>query len=382
MPSNDKLIRWFDLLAALLRRRYAVTFTELAHDVPAYAHRDQPSPTLLRMFERDKDELRRAGIRIETVLVPDGDPSTYQLRAEDFYLPYLVLSGAETPSAPAARVIPRDAIGARRLPTLSVLPEEAVMLRRAAERVQSLGEPQLVLDAAQALRKLRHDLPDVLPAAQTPDVKSASTNFAAIADAVHRRKRLTFEYLSMGRGGTDVRTVHPYGLVYLTGNWYLVAHDTVVNERRQFRTSRMSTVKVNGTQPNSADFDPPANFDLRAHARSRQAWELGRGDEEDIDVHFVTQGADVSSATRHAAQVLQDAASEQLSGSAWRYRVRRRDTFLRWLLSFAGNAEPVGPPAVVADWCTLLRETLAVHTQTIASTQTTRSPNPPSTEPT
>jgi predicted DNA-binding transcriptional regulator YafY len=240
MPSNDKLVRWFDLLAALLQRRFPVTFTELARDVPAYAHTDKPSATLLRMFERDKDELRHAGIRIDTVESTEGEPSSYQLKSEHFYLPYLVLAGAESPltsadtasttssttsatsasPAQAARLIPRTGVGARRLPTLSVLPEEAVMLRRAAARVRSLGEPQLTTDADQALRKLRHDLPDTILVPDTPDAKHARSDFATLADAVHRRKRLTFEYHSMGRGEQDRRTVEPYGMVYLTGNWY------------------------------------------------------------------------------------------------------------------------------------------------------------------
>lgn len=377
MTPNDKLIRWFDVLAALLRRRFPASFEELARDVPAYQHTGAPSDTLLRMFERDKDELRRAGVRIETIAGDDSEPPSYRLRAEHFYLPYLVLAGAESTAespSPNAGTPPaaRRGSGARQLPTLAVLPEEAVMLRRAAERVRALGEPQLVQDATQALRKLRYDLPDTLPAPPVLEADTARSAFALIADAIQRRKQILFVYHSMGRGETDNRRVDPYGLVYLTGNWYLVAHDPMAGGLRHFRTSRMAHVKLNTEKANSPDFEVPRDFDLRSHARSRQSWELGTGDAEDIDVRFVAESGDVTAARRHAATVLQNAATPSgdtstatrpVTDSALRFRVRRRDSFLRWMLSFAGHAEPVAPPAVVSDWRALLEATRAVHGQ-------------------
>jgi predicted DNA-binding transcriptional regulator YafY len=44
-----------------------------------------------------------------------------------------------------------------------------------------------------------------------------------------------------------------------------------------------------------------------------------------------------------------------------RFRVRRRDAFARWLLSFAGDIVPVYPDEMVEEFRTLLRETLAHH---------------------
>jgi hypothetical protein len=35
--------------------------------------------------------------------------------------------------------------------------------------------------------------------------------------------------------------------------------------------------------------------------------------------------------------------------------------FLRWVLSFAGDARPVSPPEVVEEWYALLRDTRAAH---------------------
>ncbi len=363
MASNQKLLRWFDLLAALLRMRYPVSFTSLARDVPAYATGQAEPETIMRMFERDKDELRRAGIAIDTVLSSDDESSEYQLRTESFYLPYLVLADAELRATASARGLPPA--GYRGLPTLSLLPEQAVMLRRAAERVRMLGEPELTHDASQALRKLRHDLPDEFPADPTP--AADPTGFAVLLDAVQRHKSVTFSYFSIGRGDTADRTVHPFGLVFVTGHWYLVAYEPAADGVRRFRTSRIQRVHVNTRHPATPDFVTPAGFDLKSHAKSRQSWELGDGDTEEIDVRFVNRGGDVTAAARHGEQILTDASRERTHHAddpdlvVLRFRVRRRDTFLRWLLAFAGAAVPVSPPAVVNDWQRLVEDTLHAH---------------------
>src|SRR5690348_17213412 len=85
-----KLQRWLDLLAALLARRYPVTLEQLVADVPGY-QRGQTKVALRRTFERDKDELRRFGVEIETVRLPDEEGDGYRLAARSFYLPYLAL---------------------------------------------------------------------------------------------------------------------------------------------------------------------------------------------------------------------------------------------------------------------------------------------------
>lgn len=59
-----KIQRWIDLLAALLRRHYPVTFDQLIDQVPAYTAEQKPE-SRRRTFERDKLELRKFGVPIE-----------------------------------------------------------------------------------------------------------------------------------------------------------------------------------------------------------------------------------------------------------------------------------------------------------------------------
>jgi proteasome accessory factor B len=348
MPSNDKLLRWFDLLAALLRRRAGSTFEELARDVPAYAHDGPPDDALQRKFERDKDELRAAGIPIETLASSEGDASRYRLRASDFYLPYLVLTGHEAPRVAAS--------GYRELPSFAVPPDEAASLRRAAERVQSLGAPPLTADADRALRKLRYDLPLDLPVERAAP-RIDALQFTQLVQAAERRKRVTFVYHSMERDTTATRTVEPYGLVFLTGHWYLVAHDPEAGAQRLFRTSRMQQVQVNTRALGTPDFVVPPGFDLKVHARVRPAWALGAGDTEIIEVEVARAVGDAVAAMRLGEPVGDDPAAPRRI----RFTVRRRDAFLRWVLGFAGDLRVVAPAPAVTAWQALLHDTLAAQ---------------------
>ena len=388
MAATDKLHRWLDLLAALLRRRYPARFSDLRRDVPGYDLDGVKEESILRMFERDKDELRELGVAIETMPPDPEGVVAYRLKPGDFYLPLLSVCETAWPLQAELRQVPRDAprrptgIGFQELPVLSLTPDECLALRRAAARVRGLGHPVLASDAASALRKLQFDLADFsgdLPAAATPPggTSAGGTStvdggaFDVLGDALALRKLVRFAYHSMGRDQVGLRTVAPYGLVFLTGHWYLVARDVEADALRQFRVSRIREAAMTNTKRQHPDYDIPADFDLSRHATSRQAWELGDGDLLEVIVVFtgtsgtVTQGlalgepVDTGANADHAAETA--AAVGHPPATPRRFRVRRADPFLRWVLSFAGEARPVAPPPVVDAWQRLLAATRAAH---------------------
>ena len=143
-----KIQRWLDLIAALLWRRYSVAFDELVREVPAYANAPGRA-TLMRMFERDKGELRAFGLDLETVRGNDGEPAGYVLRRKDFYLPYVVVQQSSC----------AERLGYRDLPRVVLELDELETIRAAALLVQQLGDPELAADAESAIRKLAFDLP-------------------------------------------------------------------------------------------------------------------------------------------------------------------------------------------------------------------------------
>jgi hypothetical protein len=154
--SEQKLQRWVDLLAALLIRQRYAPFDELAKDVPGYDIANAQHDSVMRTFERDKDELRRFGVPIETVKDAEGDTLGYRLDRKTFYLPYLQVSGHERA---ARQPLKLDHDGYRGLQTLAFEPDELDAIIEAAARVRSLGDPTLAHEAEAALRKLALDLP-------------------------------------------------------------------------------------------------------------------------------------------------------------------------------------------------------------------------------
>ena len=364
-----KIQRWIDLVAALLRRRYGVTFEELRRDVPAYAQATGRD-ALLRMFERDKDELRKFGVAIEAVIDDDGIPSEYLLRRTDFYLPYLLAtSGTSRPASGRAAVgtapAPVEREGYRDLPRLSFLPDELSAVADAAERARDLGDPLLATDAESAIRKLAFDLPlGALASAASVAVVAGRFGadarvFELLEKSLRARKRVSFAYRSPDRDEPEQREVEPYGLFFLGGNWYVAAHDTGRDGLRNFRLNRIEGVTLNPRREQTPDYVIPRSFDLREHARSRQAWELGDGEAVEAVVSFhVTDGAAA------AAARLGTAASDD--GDTRRFRVRRMSPFVRWLLSFGGDAMAVSPDELRTAVRSCARETLALYVKSPA----------------
>jgi proteasome accessory factor B len=349
--KSPKIQRWVDLLAALLRRRFPASFEELTHDVPAY-DTGQSLEARRRMFERDKDELRAFGVPIETVPSSEGEAPGYRLKADAFYLPYLAV---RSPSGTGPRK--RDPYGYRSLPTLTFEPDELAVVADAATRVRQLGDPLLAEQAESAMRKLAFDLAvDPAPDARLLPVRGgpAPEVLVTLDRALQQRKRVTFGYRAMSSDSTGSRTVEPFGLFFLNQQWYLAARAPGEEVVKNYRMSRMAEVTVNEKRPGTPDYEIPADFSLREHARSRQAWELGAGDAIEATVAFRTRTGATAAAFR-LGEVVEGRPGQR------RFRVRRTDAFVRWLLSFGGDLVPVGPGELVAEYRGLVRETLAHH---------------------
>lgn len=357
--GNAKLQRWVDLMAALLSRSVPATFDDLAHDVPEYALKlaeaeREPDPakrrttreSLKRAFERDKDELKEFGIPITKHEDEEGNANgKYRLKRADFYLPYLCFA---VPGGEVSRPPTVDAWGYHALASLTFEADELQAVVDAAAGVRGLGEPLLTAHVESAMRKLAVDLPldAALPSPDTPRVlrsreRPDAATFESLGDALRRRKVVTFGYHAMSTDHSEARTVEPYGLFFLTGHWYLTGRDRARGELRNFRLNRMGVVAVNAKQSQTPDYEVPTTFRLRDHARSRHAWELGSGDATDVVVEFTgTSGPTV------AAMKL----GREVAGAPTRraFDVRRPDAFVRWVMSFAGEARPVSPGEVVA----------------------------------
>ena len=387
--SEQKLQRWVDLLAALLIRQRHAPFDELAKDVPGYDVANTQRDSVMRTFERDKDELRRFGVPIETVKDGEGETLGYRLDRKAFYLPYLMVSGHER-AAHGPRKIDHD--GYRALQTLAFEPDELDAIIEAAARVRALGDPTLAHEAEAAIRKLALDLPlgavlqDAVSQTMAEDrmVKLARLDkpaeaalerfsrsvramfvpprrqadpsvFDRLSDALARRKVVSFDYFGMERGDRSRRTVEPYGLFFVSSHWYLAGRDIDRDALRNFRLSRVSGVELNPKKSQSADYEIPDDFSLRDHAQAREPWEIGDGDATAAIVEFTA----TTGATQAALRL-----GRPVEGNEHRreFDVRRPDAFARWLLSFGGDVRPIEPAEVRDAYASAASATLGRYT--------------------
>lgn len=341
-----------DLVAALLARKFGATLDELRDLVPGYAAGSLDA--VRRAFERDKDELRALGIPIDTV-GDSGDAETkYRIRADRFYLPYL---GVVTPRGLKA---PRriDRYGYHALASFTFTDDELSLLADAAARVAECGDPTLAEDAAHALRKLALDVPPPSMAATTGIGLSAPLAAAppdllrSLGEALLARKQVTFTYYGIERDETEQRIVLPYGLGFTSGHWYLHALDPSRGSVRRFRVSRMQRVVVNRRNPGSQDYEIPLDFCLAERAVPVPAWALGEEPTVIVDVRFGPKNGAVRTARSLGSAV-------RGNPEITRFRVRRREAFLRWLLGLGGDAVPTAPPDMVRGYRELVERTLA-----------------------
>jgi proteasome accessory factor B len=375
-PQSDVAItktqRWLDLIAFLVKRHFPVAVDDIMEAVPAYrgkwrSERESDRAAVRRMFERDKDELRAAGIPMETVQysIEHGAEQAvgYRLAARDFYLPYLrIASRAVGEGGEGGEGGGGGAAGATaRSRTLDLEPAQAALAADALHRVAELPASPFVREARSALARLAFDLD--LDAFGTSPVLFADAHTTGgvretlrlLTEAVRRRKRVRFRYHGIHRGQPTDRDVAPHGLLYNHGHWYLIGHDATRDAMRVFRLGRMEAPEV-GDAGAGPDFDPDPAFDVADYAR-REPWELGHEQPLPCDVRFDFPLSLWAERNGHGTPV------RELTGGATvrRFQVRQIDPFLRWLQSFAGDAVVVEPSELRHAQADMARQTLDVY---------------------
>ncbi len=384
--TPSKTQRWLDLLALLVGNRQPISIDQIMEQVPAYRVRwTEGSATerssARRMFERDKDELRRLGIPIDTRRYRvDGlaESEGYLILRGNFYLPYLeLLREAEeeeiegrahsSPTSGSPHVVGR----------VSLLETDARAAILALREVLTLPSFPFEQDARSALRKLTFDLDPAL--ADPEDAGRGSGPVSRILDrpggadpegvlgvllnALYDRYRVIFQYHSIGRDVVEPREVEPWGLLFQWGSWYLAARDAEsAPEVRLFRVDRMAKARRAGSRGGGREFEVPENFDIRSYA-GRNAWEMGTDAtlERDIVVRFLPPASRLAARNGWGEQV-----KEEADGSVLRsFSVRRADPFLRWVLSMAGEAQVVSPSEMRESLIAMAREVGALHREAL-----------------
>ena len=283
--------RVLNLHIYLLESPTPVTSNDVRNTVHGYA--DQSDEAFHRMFERDKQVLRRLGVplKLEAMDVWEIDEG-YTVDPDEYAVPDPKLTQEE------------------RL-ALSV-----------AGRLVRLGGTEAGVGAIIKLGGMeRGDGIEPLGADLGEDLEVLGELFGAVTE----RRKIRFTY----RG--HQRPVEPYGIAHRRGHWYLVGNTP--DGERMYRVDRIQDLEV-GEEPDG--FDKPKEFDIRAVVDS-QPWEAGTDPEIQATVKFDPE------VSWWAARSLglTEPKDEDLTATV---PVANRDAFVGWVLSFGASAEVLEPP--------------------------------------
>ncbi len=226
--------RIVNLAMYLSAARAPVTWEDIQSEVAGYPP-GQSRDAFLRMFERDKKQLRESGL----VISSDAEGS-YLLDESATYAAEITLSA-----------------------------EESSALRAAAAAF--IGDPSFPFsqDLRLAMAKLGpNSEASPCSAARIADEEPEQQGHdaALIADAAQRCKRVNFDYTTSS-GAMAKRHVEPYGAFVRDGRWYLVGHDTDRDAIRTFALTRAKNLQVNDAKQATPDFGRPDGFDIAAYVR-------------------------------------------------------------------------------------------------------------------
>jgi proteasome accessory factor B len=228
--SNEE--RLFSLVLALLATETGLTKTDILSTVQGYKQRYRPgggNASLERQFERDKDDVRELGVRIETI-EHGADAGAAQ------FTRYRIPKGGYE--------LPRD---------VRFTPQEIALLNLASlvwrEGVQS-GQSRRAITK---LRSLGIEADEPL-LAYAPRLRARETAFEPLSEAIDRHQVVRFDYLKPGQERPEARELEPLGLVQFGGRWLVTGLDRHRDrERRTFLLSRV----IGAVQVRSERFEPP-----------------------------------------------------------------------------------------------------------------------------
>ncbi|MEY4743523.1 MAG: hypothetical protein RIR34_862 [Actinomycetota bacterium] len=229
VEKRDASERQLGLTFALIYSTFGLTKREIFERLPGYTGGSRSAEALSKLFERDKRDIRALGVSIETIVPDDGDnqETRYRIPMQAFEWPQKV----------------------------NLSPAQIGLIQLA---VHCWSEASLSLEVEAALTRLRAlgDTPTSEVVQElAPRFRAFDRAFDALAEAITECAPVTFNYRKPGSDKPEKRTIQPWRLMSVEGQWLLQGVDVNKDVARNFLLKRIVDKQIR------VDFSPEASFE-------------------------------------------------------------------------------------------------------------------------
>ncbi len=316
-PKVLKLERQLNLVSFLLSARAPVPFSDVRGRVVGYD--DNASPDAVeKRFDRDKADLRSIGVNIEYIQNDVFGRAGYVIDPRGYFLRQTNLE-----------------------------PEDAMLLA-VLQRTLGIVDDALGRNLKSALAKLTIDNPLPEPLRTSvgeqhlltlgrPNTDPGRQHIAVLGEAVSLRRRVEFRYHTVDANRTEKRSVRPYGLGLVDGNWHLIAYDEEREKVRQYRLDRIKG-KVAADKQSDA-YEVPEDFDIEGYV-GREEFDIGEGPEVEVTIEFDDVATWLLERRRRGSGQLEVLDTGR---GHFTFKIRNEEGLMRWVSEFGPRAKIVKP---------------------------------------
>ncbi|MGA2245604.1 MAG: WYL domain-containing protein [Verrucomicrobiota bacterium] len=234
-------------------------------------------------------------------------------------------------------------------PTMQITEGEIFALVVAEKALQQYRGTSFEKPLLSAIRKMEQALPDTISVnladiGQTISFRTRAEPildleiFEVLAKAAAEHRQLELLYRKPGQK-PETRTVDPYHLANINGEWFLFAFDQARKDIRTFAPARIQAVRLTG-----ATFARPQKFSLERRLRDSFGVHSGHGKFE-IVIRFAPRAADyIREKKWHESQRLREFKDGAVE---LKLKLSSLAEVQRWVLSWGGDAKVLRPPELV-----------------------------------
>jgi len=331
-----KFERLMNLVAFLLASPEPVPFATIRKTVVGYNDMAREDAVEKR-FDRDKKELREIGIPVEYTPSDEQGRDGYFISRDEYFHHELELTAEEATMlvvlANSARA-GNDAINANL---------RSALLKMAIDSpLQEAVQEAVAQSHVHAFSRGKRD-------------RAVLDKLDTLVHAVAERRTVKFRYRKLDGRAVTQREVHPYGLGYREGEWFLVGRDLQRDALRQFKVLRIQG-KAQVKKGKGRDFEVPAGFDIEQQIE-KPPWEFEAGKEEWAQVYF---DADIAWRVAEELKPGQRFEERDDGGGVLHLRVKRspktHQRLMVYLAAYSGQCAVIKPAWLRRQAMTHLRE--------------------------